>query len=266
VATEAELQKITAAVGRERRPLRGKDAIALRVGAVINRYKMAKHFDITIGEDRLSFSRCEEAIAAEAALDGIYVIRTKLADVRLDAPGAVAAYKGLAVVERDFPNMKAIDLDLHPSYHFTEDRVRAHVLICMLAAYLLWHVRKALAPLCFTDEQIPQRSDPVAPATRSKQAKNKDATKVHAAGESLHDLSTLLNHLATLTRNTVVFAGGVRIDKLALPTALQRRAFELVGAPIPMRLGPLQTERAARSKEEALVKAGSVVSDDVSSG
>jgi len=236
LATEAALAKIAAAATRERRPLRGKDAIALRVGKVINRYKMAKHFDITIGEDRLSFCRREEAIAAEVALDGIYVIATNVAEVRLDAPGAVSAYKGLAVVERDFANMKEIDLDLRPIYHYTEDRARAHVFICMLAAYLLWHVRKALAPACFADEEIPQRSGPVAPATRSKQAKNKDATKVDAAGETLHDLSSLLNHLATLTRNTVVFAGGTRIDKLTLPTALQRRAFELVGAPVPTRI------------------------------
>ena len=164
------------------------------------------------------------------------VIRTNVDEARLDAPGAVSAYKGLAVVERDFRNMKAIDLDLRPIYHFTEDRVRAHVFVCMLAAYLLWHVRKALAPLCFTDEEIPQRADPVAPATRSQKAKNKDATKVGPDGETLHELSSLLDHLATLTRNTVVFAGGVRVDKLALPTALQRRAFELVGASIPVRI------------------------------
>ena len=238
-ATEAALDKIAAATTRERRPLRGKDAIALRVGKVANLYKMAKHFDIAIGENTLSFSRSEEEIAAEARLDGIYVIRTNVSQEHLDAPGAVTTYKGLAVVERDFRNMKAIDLDLCPIYHFTEDRVRAHVFVCMLAAYLLWHVRKALAPLCFVDEQIPQRSDPVAPATRSRQAKNKDATQVDPHGETLHDLSSLLNHLATLSRDTVVFSGGVRIDKLALPTALQRRAFELVGAPIPTRIGPL---------------------------
>lgn len=237
-ATEVELQKITAAVGRDRRPLRGKDAIALRVGKVVNRYKMAKHFEIAIGEDTLAFSRREHAIAAEASLDGIYVIRTNVAASRLDTPGAVTAYKGLAVVERDFRNMKAIDLDLRPIYHFTEDRVRAHVFVCMLAAYLLWHVRKALAPLCFADEESPRRADPVAPATRSPQARRKDASKVDVNGESLHDLSTLVNHLATLTRNTVVFAGGVRIEKLALPTALQRRAFELIGVPIPTRIGP----------------------------
>jgi hypothetical protein len=237
-ATEKELAKVAAAVLREHRPLRGKDAIALRVAKVVNRYKMAKHLDVAIGEDTLSFSRREEQIAAEAALDGIYVIRTNVTPGRLDAPGAVRTYKGLAVVERDFRNMKAIDLDLRPIYHYTEDRVRAHVLVCMLGAYLLWHVRKALAPLCFADEEPPERADPVAPATRSAKAKNKDATKLGADGEPLHDLSSLMNHLATLTRNTVVFAGGVRVDKLALPTALQRRAFELVGAPIPTRIGP----------------------------
>ena len=236
-ATEKELAKIAAAVSRERRPLRGKDAIALRVGKVANRYKMAKHFDIAIEEDAVSFSRRQDQIAAEAALDGVYVIRTNVDQERLDAPGAVSAYKGLSVVERDFRNMKAIDLDLRPIYHYTEDRVRAHVFVCMLAAYLLWHVRKALAPLCFTDEETPERADPVAPAVRSSQAKHHDATKVDPDGETLHDLSSLLNHLATLTRNTVVFPGGVRVDKLALPTALQRRAFELVGASIPVRIG-----------------------------
>ena len=236
-ATEKELAKIAAAVERERRPLRGKDAIALRVGKVANRYKMAKHFEIVIEEDAVSFSRRQDQIAAEAALDGVYVIRTNVDQERLDARGAVSAYKGLSVVERDFRNMKAIDLDLRPIYHYTEDRVRAHVFVCMLAAYLLWHVRKALAPLCFTDEETPTRADPVAPALRSSQAKHHDATKVDADGETLHDLSSLLNHLATLTRNTVVFAGGVRIDKLALPTALQRRAFALVGVSIPTRIG-----------------------------
>ncbi len=236
-ATEAELETIAAAVQRERRPLRGKDKIGLRVGKVANRYKMAKHFEITIGEEDLSFSRRTDEIAAEARLDGIYVIRTNLGSEHLDAAGTVTAYKGLAVVERDFRNLKAIDLELRPIYHFTEDRVRAHVFICMLAAYLLWHVRKELAPLCFADEAIPRRVDPVALATRSPQARAKDATKVDERGETLHDLSSLLTHLATLTRNTVVFTGGVHLEKLTLPTALQRRAFELIGRPIPMRIG-----------------------------
>lgn len=237
-ATEVELEKIAAAVSRDKRPLRGQDKIALRLGKVINRYKMAKHFEVVIEDDTLTFSRRKNEIAAEAALDGIYVIRTNVAKERLDAPGAVTAYKGLSVVERDFRSMKAIDLDLRPIYHFTEDRVRAHVLICMLAAYLVWHLRQALAPLCFADEDIPRRHDPVAPAVRSAGAKAKDASKKNADGQSVHDLSSLLNHLSTLTRNTVVFPGGVRIDKLALPTALQRKAFELIGAPIPTTLRP----------------------------
>ncbi|MGH9030400.1 MAG: IS1634 family transposase [Acidimicrobiales bacterium] len=238
-ATESELGKIATAVVREKRPLRGKEAIALRVGKVLNHYKMAKHFELAIGEDSFTFSRKEDEIAAEAALDGIYVIRTNVKEERLDAAGAVRTYKGLAVVERDFRNIKAIDLDLRPIYHYTEDRVRAHMFVCMLAAYLLWHVRKALAPLCFSDEQIPERADPVAPAKRSARASATDAAKVTADGETVHDLSSLLNHLGTLTRNTIVFSGGVRIDKLASPTPLQRRAFELIGAPIPAKLGAL---------------------------
>jgi transposase len=239
LATEGELEKISAAVSRDKRPLKGKDKIALRVGKVANHYKMAKHFEIVIGENSLTFSRRQAEIDAEASLDGIYVIRTSVGTERLDAPGVVTAYKGLSFVERDFRSMKAIDLDLRPIYHFTEDRVRSHVFVCMLAAYLVWHLRKDWAPLCFTDEELSRRQDPVDPATRSASAKAKDAAKVTPDGETVHDLSSLLNHLATLTRNTIVFPGGVRIDKLALPTPLQRRAFELIGAPIPNQLGPL---------------------------
>ena len=235
-ATEAELAKIALSVQSGR--LKGADKIGIRVGRHLNDYKMAKHFEIMIGDDSLSFSRRQAEIDAEALLDGIYVIRTSVSDGRLDAPGAVRAYKGLSVVERDFRSLKAIDLDLRPIYHFTEDRVRAHVFICMLASYLIWHLRKAWAPLCFTDEEPPGRDDPVAPAVRSRGARNKDARKLTAAGDTVHDLSSLLNHLATLTRNTVVFSGGVRIEQLTLPTPLQRRAFELIGAPIPTKLGP----------------------------
>ena len=235
-ATEVLLAPISAAVAAGR--LKGADKIGVRVGRDINRYKMAKHFEIMIGEDSFSFSRRQAEIDAEACLDGIYVIRTSVHPERLDAPGAVTAYKGLSLVERDFRSLKAIDLDLRPIYHFTEDRVRAHVFICMLAAYVVWHLRKAWAPMCFTDEEPSGRDDPVGPAQRSERAREKDARKATPDGEEVHDFSTLVNHLATLTRNTVVFAGGVRIDKLALPTPTQRRAFELIGAPIPVRLGP----------------------------
>ena len=235
-ATEAVLEKIVAAVLRPRRPLRGRDEIALRVGKVVNRYKMAKHFEIVIADDNLTYSRRREEIDAEARLDGIYVIRTNVLAERLDPGSVVSTYKGLSVVERDFRSMKAIDLDLRPIYHWTEDRVRAHVFLCMLAAYLVWHLRKAMSPLCFTDEEPPGREDPVASAERSAGAKRKDASKVTSHGDEVHNLSSLLDHLATLTRNTVVFAGGVRIEKLALATPLQRRAFEIIGAPIPTKL------------------------------
>jgi transposase len=236
-ATAVELATIALSVQSGR--LKGADKIGMRVGRQINRYKMAKHFEIVIGDDNLSFSRRQGEIDAEASLDGVYVIRTSVDAGRLDAPGAVTAYKGLSVVERDFRSLKAIDLDLRPIFHFTEDRVRAHVFICMLAAYVIWHLRKAWAPLCFTDEEPPGRDDPVAPAVRSRGARNKDARKLTVAGDTVHDLSSLLDHLATLTRNTVVFTGGVRIEKLTLATPLQRRAFELIGAPIPTKLGPM---------------------------
>jgi transposase len=236
-ATEAELATIALSVQSGR--LKGADKIGMRVGRQINRYKMAKHFEIVIGDDSLNFSRRQGDIGAEASLDGVYVIRTSVHAERLDAPGTVVAYKGLSVVERDFRSLKAIDLDLRPIFHFTEDRVRAHVFICMLAAYVVWHLRKAWAPLCFTDEEPPGRDDPVAPAVRSPGARKKDARKLTATGDTVHDLSSLLDHLATLTRNTVVFTGGVRIEKLTLATPLQRRAFELIGVPIPTKLGPM---------------------------
>ncbi len=163
-ATEADLATIHTAVTRDRRPLRGQAQIALRVGKIINRRKMAKHFELTITDTTISYTRRTDQITAEAALDGIYIIRTSVAAERLDTADTVEAYKNLAVVERDFRSLKAIDLDLRPIYHHLEHRVRAHVLICMLAAYVIWHLRQAWAPLCFTDETPPQRTDPVAPA------------------------------------------------------------------------------------------------------
>ena len=234
-ATEAVLAPIVAAV--EARRLKGADKIGIRVGRHINRYKMAKHFTLEITDTSFGYSTKQEDINTEAALDGIYVIRTSVSPDTLDTPAAVAAYKNLAVVERDFRNIKTIDLDLRPIYHRTEDRVRAHVFVCMLAAYVLWHLRQAWAPLCFTDENRPERADPVAPAQRSAAARQKASTQTTNDNSMIHSFSTLLNHLATLTRNTIVFAGGGRIEKLALPTPLQRRAFELIGTPIPTKIG-----------------------------
>jgi transposase len=235
-ATEKLLTPIKDAVDAAR--LVGADKIGVRAGRAVNRYKMAKHFALDISHDAFEFSPKTDQITAEAALDGIYVIRTNVAAERLDAAATIEAYKELANVERDFRSLKAIDLDLRPIYHHLEDRVRAHVLICMLAGYLVWHLRRAWAPLCFTDEQPPPRPDPVGPATVSPAAKTKASTHQTVDGDAAHHFASLLHHLATMTRNTIVFAGGHHIDKLATPTPTQRRAFELLGATIPIRLTP----------------------------
>ena len=238
-ATEADLAKIGAATTRDRRPLRGQDKIALRVGKIVNAHKMAKHFEVTITDTSLAIARNHEAIAAEAALDGIYVVRASAAHTAtLDGPAVVEAYKDLKFNEAGFRSLKAIDLDLRPIHHHTEARVRAHVFICMLALYVVWHLRRAWAPLCFTDEHKPERADPVAPARRSAGAFAKISVQHHDDGQPIHSFATLLDELATLTRNTIVFTGGARITKLAVPTPLQRRAFELIGAPIPIELNP----------------------------
>jgi hypothetical protein len=240
VATEADLGEVRSAVERERQPLRGRDKVALRVGRVINRHKMAKHFELAITDDSFSFSRKEEQISAEAALDGIYVVRASAPHTTgLSAAELVGAYKDLKFNEAGFRSLKAIDLDLRPIYHYSEDRVRVHVFICMLALYLVWHLRRAWAPLCFTDEAPPPRTDPVAPAPRSAAALAKVRRKRGDDGEPLHSFATLIDALAALTRNTIVFTGGARVTKLSAPTALQRRAFELLGAPIPTELKPM---------------------------
>lgn len=233
-ATEALLAPIAVAVEAAR--LLGAAKIGLRVGRALNRYKMAKHFDIDIADDRFTYTRRTEAIAAEAALDGIYVIRTSVAAEALDGPAVVEVYKSLAGVERDFRSLKAIDLDLRPIYHRTEDRVRSHVLICMLAAYLVWHLRRAWAPLCFTDEERPTRVDPVASAVRSGAALSKASRQQSSDGEPLHSFASLLDHLATLTRDEIVFTGGARIQKLANATPTQRKAFQLIDSTVPMTL------------------------------
>ena len=238
VASEAELEEIAAATRRERRPLRGKDKIALKVGKVINHYKMGKHFTLTIEEDSFSFARNEDSIAVEASLDGIYVLRTTIPDAELDSAGVISAYKDLAGVEWDFRSMKAIDIDIRPVHHYLEDRVRAHALLCMLSTYLTFHLRKALAPLTFTETTKSTRTDPVAPAQRSAAARNKDATKKNADDESVRGYRELIDHLGTLTRNRmrVVAGKGVEFDLVATPTPTQRRVFELLGAPVPKTL------------------------------
>jgi hypothetical protein len=228
--TEAELAKIRRSVTAGR--LKDPDKIGIRVGKVINKRKVAKHFILDIGPSRLAWRRDEEKITAEAALDGIYVIRTSVPGGILDAASAVAAYKDLKHVERDFRITKADDLDLRPIHHYLPGRVRGHVLICMLACYLTWHLRAVLAELTFTDQHIPAPADPVAPAQRSPQAKAKDAAKRNGDGLPVYRYRDLLAHLATLDRQTITFAGQA-IEKLTTPTPAQHRAFELLGAAVP---------------------------------
>jgi hypothetical protein len=229
--TEAELAKIQASVDAGR--LKDPDKIGIRVGKVINKRKVAKHFLLDIGPGLLAWRRDEDKITAEAALDGIYVIRTSVPASILDTTGAVTACKDLKHVERDFRITKADDLDLRPIHHYLAGRVRGHVLICMLACYLTWHLRRALAELTFTDQHIPAPADPVAPAQRSAQARAKDGAKHNGDGLPVYRYRDLLAHLATLDRQTITF-NGQKIEKLTTPTAIQRRAFELLGAPAPL--------------------------------
>jgi len=235
-ASEEALGVIVAAV-REGR-LSGTDQIGLKVGRVLNKWKMAKHFEVTITDATFDVTRREHAIAAEAALDGIYVLRTTLTASELNAPEIVAAYKDLAHVERDFRHLKVDDLNLRPIHHRLEQRVRSHVFLCMLAAYVVWHLREALAPLTFTDEHPTIRDHPVAPARRSGSASKKAATKRNDDDLEVRGFRELLDHLGSMTRNTVRVttdpASGFEL--LATPTPIQRRAFELLGAPVPRRL------------------------------
>lgn len=234
-ATETELTKIAAATGRVRRPLQGKDKIALRAGKVSSKFKVAKHFDLEITDDSFTFTRNQENIDTEAALDGIYVIRTSVAADALNPAGAVEAYKDLSGIERDFRSIKTDDLQVRPIHHRLDDRVKAHLLICMLARYLIWHLRKAWAPLTFTDENPTTRNNPVAPAKRSTHANTKAANKYDAHGNPLHSFQSLLTHLATLTRNRIRYQDtNIEIDTLTDPTGTQRRAFDLIQAAIPI--------------------------------
>src|ERR1019366_1088571 len=235
-ATDAELAKIVAAVDAGR--LAGAGKIGVRVGKVVGRYKMAKHYILDITETTFAAARDQDQVTAEAALDGLYVIRTTLGPEQMTAAKVVATYRSLARVERDFRSIKSIDLDLRPIQHWTETRVRAHLFICMLAAYLVWHLRHAWAPLTFTDEHRPEAADPVAPAQRSHAADAKAATKTTTDDQPARSFTALLDHLATLTRNHLRVAGHDQsgFDLLAIPTPTQRRAFELLDAPIPLTL------------------------------
>jgi transposase len=234
-ATEADLAKIAAATQRARNPLRGQQAIALRVGRVIEHFHMAKHLALTITDTSLSWARKDQEIAAEAALDGLYVIRTSLPKDKLDANAAVAAYKSLAHVERAFRSMKTVDLNVRPVFHYNEQRVRAHVFLCMLAYYVEWHMRQRLKPMLFDDEHLIEasasRPSPVAKAVRSEHAKAKDASKQAEDGLPVHSFRTLLKDLGTLTYNIARTAANpnAAIAITARPTPIQAKAFELLG-------------------------------------
>jgi DDE family transposase len=239
-ATEADLAKIAAACTRARAPLRGKDTIAVRVDRVLSRRKVAKHFQVDIGEDHLSYHRDQDSITAEAALDGIYVLRTSVGASDLDSGAVVSSYKALAQVERAFRAFNT-DLDIRPIRHRTEDRVRAHVFLRMLSYYLSWHMQARLASLLFTDDDKPAasaaRTSPVAPAARSPRALAKAATKQTPGDLPVHSFATLLADLATICLNTIAPADpalpGFRL--VTTPTALQRQAFELLS--VSHRLG-----------------------------
>jgi hypothetical protein len=236
-ATERDLAALAAAVARRRRPLRGAAAIGLKVGAVLDRHKMAKHFELTISDDRFSFARKTREITAEAALDGLYVVRTSLPAATLDDVGTVRAYKSLALVERAFRCLKTVDLQIRPIYHWLADRVRAHVFLCMLAYHVEWHLRARLAPMLYDDADqeaaAAARTSIVAKAERSPSAIAKQTTGRTPDGLPVHSLASLLADLATLTRNTMLSALAPEhpFTLTARPTPIQNKAFDLLGLP-----------------------------------
>jgi transposase len=232
-ATDSELAKIATRVNNGK--LHGADDIGVAAGKIVNKYKMAKHFTLDITDNTFDYHRRQSQIDAETGLDGIYVIRTSRDTESLDTPGVITAYKNLAHVERDFRIIKVDDLDLRPIFHYLSERVRSHVFLCMLAAYITWHLRKALAPLTYTDEHIGHRTDPVSPAQRSSSAKTKDKSKKTPDGLPVRSFRDLLEHLSKLDRETINFTGQ-RIEKITNPTPTQRRVFELIGVPIPLTL------------------------------
>jgi len=237
-ATERELAKIVTAVTRTSKPLRGADKIGLRVGRIINRYKVAKHFAVRIGDDSLAYERRDERIAEEAALDGFYVIRTDVPQMALDAEQTVRAYKGLAKVERAFRSLKTVDLKIRPIYHRSSDRVRAHVLLCMLAYYVEWHMRQRLTPVLFDDEDPAAgralQASPVAPAQRSPAPKRKTATKRTDDDRPVHSFQTVLADLATITKNRIQpsVPGAESFEKITRPTSNQQRILDILGVSV----------------------------------
>ncbi|MFZ0569164.1 MAG: IS1634 family transposase [Rhodomicrobium sp.] len=237
-ATEAELARIEASLKRQRAPLQGADKIGLKAGAVLGKRKMAKHFELAIADTSFSFARNEASIQKEAALDGFYVLRTSVPAETLDTAAAVSAYKSLAQVERAFRSIKTVDLEVRPIHHRLAGRVRAHVFLCMLAYYVAWHMRQALAPLLFDDHDKENagkgRPSPVAPAKVSAAAKAKAASRRTGDGLPAHSFRTLLQDLGTLTRNTVRMGDAPQAIMLAKPTPLQQAVFDKLEVPLTL--------------------------------
>jgi hypothetical protein len=235
-ATEQDLKKIQRRIVSKRKPLRGADAIGVAVGQIINRRKVAKHFDLTITDASLNFERDDAAIASEGALDGFYVLRTNVPADAIDSADTVRAYKSLARVERAFRSIKTIDLEIRPLYHWASPRVRAHVFLCMLTYYLEWHMRQVLAPILFDDHDRQaaeaSRTSPAAKAPRSAAAKRKAITKRTNDGQPVHSFRTLLADLATLARNVVTFGKAGELTLFTKPTKIQQRAFDLLDVKI----------------------------------
>jgi len=235
VATEKQLDKIAAATRRTNRTLRGKHNIGVRVGKILNRHKVGKHFQIHIEEDRLSYERKKANIEREGKLDGIYVIRTSVKTDVLSSDQVVASYKSLSGVERAFRSLKTVDLHVRPIHHRLADRVRAHIFLCTLAYYVEWHMRQRLAPLLFDDDDKAaaraSRSSPVAPAQRSPKALSKAVTKQTEDGLTVHSFQSLLGDLATIVKNRVQPKNEKlpAFELLTTPTSLQQRAFDLLG-------------------------------------
>jgi transposase len=233
-ATEKQLEPIRQAALRNAKPLRGKAAIGLRVGKVIGKHKMEKHFELTITDDSFSFHRNEAKIKQEQLLDGLYVVRTSVASQTMNSDDVVETYKSLSQVERAFRCMKTVDLQLRPIYHHNDDRIRAHVFLCMLAYYVEWHLRSRLNEVLFDDcvreSARALRSSPVAEAARSTAAKQKDATRLTAEGHPVQSFQDLLRDLATLTRNRIgITEFETQYEKLTTPTDYQRHVFNLLG-------------------------------------
>ena len=233
-ATEASLLEVKASVDAAR--LSGQDKIGLRVGKIVNKYKVAKHFELTITDTSLAWARRQDHIDSEAALDGLYIIRTSVGSAQMDAPTCVRNYKSLANVERAFRSLKTIDLKVRPIHHRLADRVRAHILLCVLAYYVEWHMRQTWAPLLFADTEQAAKAtrDPVAPAVRSKSAQDKASSRSLPNGQPAHSFATLLADLATIVRNTCRAPGATSdsptFNVLTSATPHQQRALALINA------------------------------------